>query len=386
MERRSFLKTVGAAGLAVGVTPAWSMNYAADIQGSGPDPSGTEQTSPETILLKDYRPRSLYKIPVSEVPKAKFPIIDMHSHAYAKTPEEIAEWVRNMDEVGVNSTIILTGATGREFDDIYRKYAVHPDRFELWCGFDYTGYDQPGFSQRALGSLEKCHAAGARGVGELHDKGKGLNSDTMTALGMHPDDARMDSLFERCGQLGMPVNIHVADPIWMYEAMDNRNDGLMNAFYWRLDNQPGIVGHSGMIDILERTVKRHSRTTFIACHFANLDYDLARLGQLLERHPNLFADISARYAETAPIPRFLSQFYAKYGDRLLYGTDMGFDKPMYRVTFRILETLDEHFYETEMFSYHWSLNGFGLPDEVLQKVYRTNAEKILTSRGARARA
>ena len=129
----------------------------------------------------------------------------------------------------------------------------------------------------------------------------------------------------------------------MYEPMNNKNDGLMNAFEWRLDNQPGIVGHSGMVDILERTVTKHSGTTFIACHLVNLSYDLTRLGQLLERHPNLYADIAARYAETAPIPRFVSQFYAKYGDRLVYGTDMGFDKPMYRVTFRILETLDEHF-------------------------------------------
>ena len=390
MKRRSFLKTVGAAGLAVGATPAWSMSYVADRQGMEPGSSLTDkapgQTSPEKILLKDYRPISLYKIPVTEVPRAKFPIVDMHSHAYAKTPEEIAEWVKNIDEVGIAKTIILTGATGKEFDDIYRKYAVYPDRFELWCGFDYTGYDQPGFGQRAIGALEKCHEAGARGVGELHDKGKGLYSDTIIALGMHPNDARMDSLFERCGQLGMPVSIHVADPIWMYEAMDNTNDGLMNAFYWRLDNQPDIVGHSGMIDILEQTVKKHASTTFIACHFANLDYDLTRLGEVLERHPNLFADISARYAETATIPRFVSQFYAKYGDRLLYGTDMGFDKSMYRITFRALETLDEHFYETDTFSYHWSMNGFGLPDEILQKVYRTNAENILTSRGARVHA
>jgi uncharacterized protein len=389
MKRRYFLKTVGTGGLAVGVAPAWSPSYAARSQ--DPD-SGTsnatkepEQASPETILLKDYKPRSLYKIPTTEVPKAKSPIIDMHSHPYAKTPAEIDEWVRNMDEVGVEKTIVLTDATGLEFDDIRRKYAAHLDRFELWCGFDYNGYDRAGFGPPAIRALEKCHEAGAGGVGELHDKGKGLVSGTVHAIGMHPDDARMDSLFDRCGQLGMPVNIHVADPIWMYEPMDNENDGLMNAFHWRLDNQPGIVGHSGMIDILERTVKKHSSTIFIACHFANLDYDLTRLGQILERQHNLYADISARYAETAPIPRFVSQFYAKYADRLLYGTDMGFDKPMYRVTFRILETLDEHFYERDMFSYHWSLNGFGLSDEILRKLYRTNAEKILSSRGTRAR-
>jgi predicted TIM-barrel fold metal-dependent hydrolase len=100
----------------------------------------------------------------------------------------------------------------------------------------------------------------------------------------------------------------------------------------------------------------------------------------------LYADIAARYAETAPIPRFVGKFYASHADRLLYGTDMGFDKPMYRVTFRILETWDEHFYERDMFGYHWSLNGFGLPDETLRKVYRTNAQKILSSRETRVRA
>jgi hypothetical protein len=374
MKRRSFLKSFGAAGLAAGVTPAWSMPH--------PEDAGkkTGQGSPETILLKDYRPKSIYKIPVTDVPKAKFPIIDMHSHAYAKTPGEIKQWVRNMDEVGIEKTILLTETSGQSFTDVQQQFAGYPGRFEIWCGFDYSGFDKPGFGPGAVSALEKCHGAGAGGVGELHDKGKGLVSDSVKALGMHPDDARMDSLFERCGQLGMPVSLHVADPIWMYEPMDKHNDGLMNAFRWRLDNQPGIVGHSGMIDILERTVEKHSHTTFIACHFANLDYDLLRLGQVLERHSNLYADISARYAETAPIPRFAAKFYSKFADRLVYGTDMGFDKEMYQITFRILETWDEHFYESDMFSYHWSLNGFGLPDEVLQKVYRANAENILRSR------
>jgi len=382
MKRRFFLKTVGAAGLASGITP-WSAAGAdspivAD-PGSGVAQT-SEQASHETILLKDYRPESIYRIPVTEVPKAKFPIIDMHSHAYAKMPEEIAEWVRNMDEVGIEKTILLTETSGQDFADVQRKFSAHPRRFEIWCGFDYTGYDQPGFGPQAIRALEKCHELGAGGVGELHDKGKGLVSEKVNAFGMHPDDVRMDSLFEGCGQLGMPVSIHVADPIWMYEPMDKTNDGLMNAYHWRLDNQPKIVGHSGMIDILARTVKKHPNTTFIACHFANLSYDLARLGQVLERHPNLYADIAARYAETAPIPRFAAKFYAKHADRLVYGTDMGFEKEMYQVTFRILETSDEHFYEHDMFGYHWSLNGFGLPNEILRKVYRTNAEKILNSR------
>jgi uncharacterized protein len=375
MNRRLFLKWANLAGLTAGL-PATS------AFGSTAGDSATKAASPDSILLKDYRPRSIYKIPVTDIPKAKFPIIDMHSHPYAKTALEIDRWVKTMDEVAVEKTIILTMATGAEFDEIRRKYSKYPDRFETWCGFDLSGYDKPGFGPAAVKELERCREAGARGVGEIHDKGQGLRSGKSNAPGMHPDDARMDSLLEKAGELGMPISLHVAEPIWMYQKMDRTNDGLMNAYEWRLDNQPGIVGSSGMIDILERTLARHRNTTFIACHFANLDYDLGRLGEVLGRNPNLYADIAARYAETGPIPRFAAKFYAKHVDRLLYGTDMGVDKAMYKVTFRILESLDEHFYAIDQFSYHWSLNGFGLSDEILRKVYHENAAKLLAGRRA----
>jgi uncharacterized protein len=389
MNRRSFLRATSAAGFACGIPSAISFSQVSEKSGPSPganlpEKKTTYPDSPERILLKDYRPKSLYKIPITEIPKAKFPVIDMHSHPYAKTPEEIAQWVRTMDEVGVEKTTILTMATGAEFDEIHRNYSKYPERFEMWCGFDFTGYDKSGFPNAAVRELERCHSAGARGVGEIHDKGKGLISGKSKTVGLHPDNPLVDPLFEKCAELGMPVSLHVADPIWMYQKMDKTNDGLMNAYEWRLDNQRNIVGLPGMIEILERTVQRHSKTIFVACHFANLDYDLAHLGELFDRNPNLYADISARYAETAPIPRFASQFYAKHADRLVYGTDMGFDKPMYRTTFRILESLDEHFYEIDQFGYHWSLNGFGLPDSVLRKVYHGNAAKLLTARTSNA--
>jgi len=384
LDRRAFLQWTKLAGLAVALPPAKAVaatqvSEKKDTAPAAPE-AATKAASPDFILLKDYRPQSIYKVPVTRISKAKHPIIDMHSHPYAKTSQQIDEWVRTMDEVGVEKTIILTMATGAEFDEIQKKYSRYPERFELWCGLDFSGHDKPGFGPAAVKELERCRAAGARGVGEIHDKGKGLRSGKSNAPGMHPDDPRTGALWEKCGELGMPVSLHVADPIWMYQKMDRHNDGLMNAYYWRLDNQPGIVTLSGMIDILERTVARHRNTTFIACHFANLDYDLARLGEVLDRQPNMYADISARYAETAPIPRFAAQFYAKYAGRLLYGTDMGFDKAMYRVTFRILESTDEHFYEIEQFSYHWSLNGLGLSDAILQQVYYDNAARLLASR------
>jgi uncharacterized protein len=381
MNRRSFLKSANAAGLALALPASTFAAQEKDRQEKEKKTTPTTAApNPNTILLKDYRPVSIHKVPVTHVDKAKFPIIDMHSHPEPKTDAEINTWLKNMDEVGVEKTIVLTMTTGKPFDEINAKYSKHPDRFEIWCGLDFTGHNMPNFPDSAVKELARCHDAGAKGIGEIHDKGQGLRSGKSTAPRLHPDDPRVDAIWEKAAELRMPISLHVADPIWMYQPMDKHNDGLMNAYEWRLDNQPNIVKLPGMIEILERTATRHRNTTFVACHFANLDYDLTHLGEVFDRNPNLYADISARYAETAPIPRFAAQFYEKYSDRLVYGTDMGYDTSMYRITFRILESQDEHFYEIDQFGYHWPLNGLGLSDEILQRVYHDNAAKLLKAR------
>lgn len=333
----------------------------------------------ENILLKDYRPTSVYNIPKTTVVRAKYPVIDLHSHPYATSDTEIEQWLKTMDEVGIAKTVILAYQTGKTFDSIYQVYSRYGDRFEIWCGFDYTGYNEKGWTNKAIKELERCYKVGAKGIGELGDKGSGLfYSGPNPAPGMHINDERMQPLLKRCGELGMPVSIHVAEPIWMYEPIDEHNDGLINAAKWKIDtSKPDLLGHAEMIITLEEAVRNNPGTTFIACHYANSSYDLSILGRLFDSYPNLFADIAARYAETAPIPRTTGVFYEKYQDRLVYGTDMGMDASMYRITFRILETLDEHFYEHDQFGYHWALNGLGLSDAVLEKVYSANAKKFL---------
>lgn len=348
-----------------------------EIDASPPLSEETAKTALD-LKLKDFTPVSAYKLPHTKVDKASYPVIDLHAHPYAKSQEQLEQWVQTMDEVGIDKTVVLTYATGAGFDSLYRVYNQYSDRFILFCGFDYTGYDEPGFGPAAVAELERCVKNGARGVGELGDKGKGLFYCNPTpAYGMHIDDPRMDPLIEKCGELGIPISIHVAEPIWMYLKMDSLNDGLMNAYKWRLDDQPDILDHGEMVGTLENAVKKHPGTTFIACHYANCSYDLNILGNLFDRYSNLYADIGARYAETAPIPRFVNKFFERYQDRLVYGTDMGLNKSMYQVTFRILESEDEHFYAHELFSYHWALHGYGLAPQVLEKVYRQNALRIL---------
>ena len=336
-------------------------------------------TAQNDILLKDYKPESIYRIPKTTIEKAKFPVIDMHSHAYAKTKDEVEQWVKILDKLGIKKTIILTTQTGKVFDSIYAVYSKYEGRFEVWCGIDYTGYNKDGWSEKAIKELERCYKVGATGIGELADKGEGMfYSKPTKAYGMHLDDKRLQPVLKRSGELGMPINVHVADPYWMYEPIDEHNDGLMNAAKWKIDtSKKNILLHAGLIKSLENAVKQNPETTFIACHFANCSHDLSILGKLLDANDNLFADISARYGETAPVPRYTKAFYEKYQDKLLYGTDMGLNSSMYQSTFRILETEDEHFYIRELFSYHWPLHGFGLSDSILKKLYYENANKII---------
>lgn len=380
MNRRQWMMLSGAAAT-VGRGAAW--------QAAEPGP-GMGNVTPDKLLLKDYRPVPIYRIPQTDINRAKYPIVDAHCHG-ARRPQQVDEMVTLMDAVNVEKTVIFTGAaTPQRFNEVCQPYAKHPGRFDLWCSFDLTGVEQPGFGPGAVKALEECHRLGGLGVGEISDKGSGFGSvgpagrragagTANPVIGPHPDDPRMDPLFDKCAQLGMPVNIHVSDPIWAYEPMDRTNDGLPNGYAWMIKLAPGMLGHNDLIESLERMAKKHPKTTFIACHLANLSYDLARLGQIFDRHPNLYGDISARFGDLAPIPRFAAGFFHEYQDRVLYGTDMAYTQRMFSSTFRIMESLDEHFYEFDLdvcYDYHWPLHGFGLPDDVLKKMYRENARQV----------
>ena len=346
---------------------------------------------PDKLLLQDYRPKSIFKIPVSEIPKAKYPVFDCHCHG--RWGETLEEKIKIMDTAGIERSVIFTGATSAEqFRQVRAQFGKYTDRFDFWCSLDLSHSEEPDFEQVALKALNECHAAGAVGIGEITDKGMGLGRSVgdgppgwpggtvqSKIMGPHPDDPRMDPIWDRCAQLGMPINMHISNIIWVYYPQDYTNDGLMNEFIWRLDTKPGIMRHEELIQSMDRMIGKHPKTTFILCHFANLDYDFTRLGQFLDKHPNMYVDNAAQFCETSTTPRATLAFYKKYPDRIVYGTDMTYHPRMFATTFRLLESLDEHFYEQDLyfnFNYHWPMNGLGIPDDILKKVYSENAKAI----------
>lgn len=177
----------------------------------------------DAVELKDWAPRPSLVVPETSVPKARYPAVDVHAHVLAKTPEEVAEWVRTMDEVGVETTVVLTGAVGEEFDKLAALYLkAYPTRFQLYCGMDRRDIDKPDYPQRAAAELERCYKHGARGVGEITDKGSGLTRDSKLprAQRLHADDPRLDLFWQKCAELKMPINLHVADHPSCWKPLD----------------------------------------------------------------------------------------------------------------------------------------------------------------------
>ncbi len=358
---------------------------------TGQDQSDQDNLA-ETLLVNDWWPETAHQVPRSDVSQAAYGAIDVHSHVYTENAQEVDKVVKMMDQVGVDKRIVLTGTNGDEFESLKERYARYPDRFELWCDLDFSGHSEDGWVEETVAALERCAEMGAGGIGEVHDKGKGLSPTLDPEAQMHPNDPRMDPIVEKLAELEMPINIHIAEPIWMYLPMDSTNDGLMRAHTWHVEDQDVTVSHSDMIDIMAETLERHPNTTFIACHLMNLNNNLDRLGGLLDEYPNLYLDIGARFAEFGTIPRHAADFFTEYQDRILYGTDYGFEvfgqvddvngdhstlAEMYRMTFRVLETADDHFYMHDLLGYRWPLYGLDLSDQVLEKIYRTNARRLL---------
>jgi predicted TIM-barrel fold metal-dependent hydrolase len=351
--------------------PEWSRIKYGDWGGpgvsAGPGPM-------DSILVKDYAPRSSVVTRETFVAKPKYPAIDCHVHVVARTPSEIAEWVRTMDEVGIETSVVLTGATGKAFDDLVdlmpKKY---PGRFLLYCGMERTDFEKPGYTERAVAELVRCHEKGARGVGEISDKGTGITRDSNLPGNrrLHPDDPRLDAFWEKCAELKMPVNLHMADHPSCWTPLDVYQERTPDYQHF---NQYGkdVPSFDELIAIRNRTLDKHPRTIFIACHLGNQGHDLAALSQSMDKYPNLYLDTSARDYEIGRTPVSSARFLARYRDRIVFGTDMGRQKSMYQIHWRLLETDDEYIPGRV----GWRYYGLSLPGTVLKALYRGTAVRI----------
>lgn len=356
-------------------------------------------TEPRTEMrLSDYRPRSRLRIGATRVPRPRFPAIDAHSHLGTAFG---GEWATRsatgladaLDAAGIEALVDLDGAWGDELRREIDRWATPlAGRIAVFAGLDYDRWaEDPVFGESEAERLRDGVAAGARGLKVW--KTLGLRARGPDGRLVAVDDPRLDPLWATAGELGVPVTIHVADPIAFFEPLDETNErweelqAHQDWHFWPTrpagrPDEPGFPPFDELLDGLEAVVHRHPSTTFIGAHVGCAAEDLARVDRMLEAYPNWNVDIAARIAELGRQPRRSRELFERWPDRILFGVDSGPDPDVYAVHFRFLETLDESFpYDADAESPpgqgRWAIHGLGLPDEVLRQVYRDNARRLI---------
>ena len=395
ISRRAWLAAMGA-GLAARPTETDAAG-AAQARVSPAQPAKAPASRPGTLPLEQFEPKSMLVVPQTEVTRAKFPVIDVHTHPTGRakrvagvphgeavrvaTPP--AEALAIMDARNVRTIVDLTGGVGAGLAETIRTFQQpHPDRFVVFTEPSYDRITDPRYAQWQGEELARAKQAGAHGLKVLKVLGLFLREKVTTGPLVKIDDPRFDPMWEACGALGLPIAIHISDPTAFFRPIDRFNER-----YEELQGHPdwSFTGKDYPSDAelraaRDRVLARHPKTTFIGLHVGHSSEDLGAAAASLDRFSNFHVEIAARIGELGRQPRASRRFFEKYQDRILFGTD-GLQDSLYPHYFRFLETEDEYF------PYgpgpvpgqgRWHIYGIGLPDQILRKVYSENAARLLS--------
>jgi len=331
------------------------------------------QLDPPTI--REYKPKSTLVVPQHPVPRAKFPVIDIHSHQ--PTPisnEELGRVIKGMEANNLRLLVNLSGSSGGRLQQGVQAIRNSPykDRMVLFANVDFRNVG-PGWSGRAAAQLEADIKAGAVGLKVFKDLG--MFDRKADGSRLHVDDPELDAVWEMCARLNVPVLIHVAEPQAFFDPLDYSNERWLElALYPDRRHQTGVRFEELMTE-RNNMVKKHPNTKFILAHFGWHGNDLARAGKLLDENPNVYYDVAAVLYDFGRQPRAAHEFFVKYQDRILFGKDI-YQPDEYPYYWRVFETNDEYFDYYRDYHAFWKLYGIGLPDQVLRKLYYQNALKV----------
>jgi predicted TIM-barrel fold metal-dependent hydrolase len=335
------------------------------------------------------------------------PRIDVHMHI---SPNGIDRLVKLMDRWGIDGAINLSGmypGPPRHMLEMQLEAARKTNgRVAVFANADFRLVMRvPDYGKAMAAQLEESKKLGA--VGLKVPKGLGLGYPSHDGQHLLPvDDPGLDPLFEKAGELGMPVAIHVGDPKAFWKPVNQANerwDELKAHPEWSFKGEaaPGVPWPSWeeLHKQFERLVARHPKTNFIGVHFGNDPEDPVEVARMLDKYPNLYIDTAARVPEIGRHdPEKMRRFYLKYQDRVLFGTDTGVgesqedmmygsnganppteadERRFFLSTWRYFETRDKHFESPTPIQGRWKIDAVGLPETVLRKIYFENAARLL---------
>ena len=330
----------------------------------------------QTVSFEEYDPPSSLVVPEHPLQKSKFPFIDVHSHQWRMGERDLGALAKEMDALNMGLMVNLSGGSGKSIADAVANIRGNePDRFVVFANLNFNNIDE-NWGERAAEQLQRDVEQGASGLKIF--KSLGFSVNDLDGYRVAVDDPRLDPVWAKCGELGIPVLIHTADPKQFWQPFDANNERWLELKTHpnRKRENDDPVPFETLIEEQHNVFKKHPKTIFIAAHMGWYANDLAYLGQLLDEMPNMMVEIGAVIAELGRQPRMANEFFAKYQDRVLFGKD-AYNPEEYYTYFRVLETKDEYFPYYKKYHAFWRMYGLGLPDDILKKVYYKNALRII---------
>lgn len=332
----------------------------------------------QEMQWEDYEPRSTLVVEEHPTAEAEYPFVDAHAHQWgigSMSESELDALVAEMDALNMAVMVNLSGGSGEALKEKVRNTEEHaPGRFVHFANIDFDHINDPNFAETAARQLEDDVRNGAKGLKIF----KNLGMSVFYANGerVHTDDPRLDPIWEKAGELDIPVLIHTGDPAPFWEPHDRFNERWFELKQRPRRKRPPEPSWETIMQEHWNLIRKHPETTFISAHLSWLGNDLGRLGRLLDEMPNMYTELGAVLGELGRQPRTAREFLIEYQDRVLMGKD-SWEPSEYHVYFRTLETADEYFPYYRKRHAFWRMYGLDLPDEVLRKVYYRNALRII---------
>jgi len=348
------------------------------------------QSEGQIMDFEQYNPPSTLVVPEHPVTSAKYPFIDVHNHQYRMPEQDLKELTHEMDKLNM---AVMVNLSGRGFkrtpsggydvnDGEYLKKAIAnakenaSGRLVVFTNISFVGVGEKDWTKNAVKELEEDVKAGAQGLKIYKSLGFSVNDNEGSRVGI--DDVRLDPIWAKCGELGIPVLIHAADPKPFWDEHDENNERWLELKVRprrkRSDTDP--VPWQQIIDEQHHIFKKHPQTKFINAHMGWYANDLGKLGELLDDMPNMYVEIGAVIAELGRQPKMANKFFEKYQDRVMFGKDSWHPEEYYTY-FRVLETDDEYFPYYKKYHAYWKMYGLNLPDNILKKLYYKNALQVI---------
>jgi predicted TIM-barrel fold metal-dependent hydrolase len=341
-----------------------------------PRPAQGREPELKPPTIREYKPKSQLVVPQHPVPRAKYPVIDIHSHQSTPiSPGDFDRVMKGMEENNLRILVNLSGGSGdrlRQGVEALRA-SKYKDRMVLFANVNFREGVGPGFGAKAAAQLEADFKAGAMGLKIFKDLGMFVRKADGSRLAV--DDPELDPIWQTCARHNAPVLIHIAEPPAFFEPLDYTNERWLElALFPDRRHQEGVRFGQLMTE-RNNMMKKHAKTNFILAHFGWHANDLARAGRLLDQNPNVYYDVAAVLYEFGRQPRAAHDFFVKYQDRILFGKD-SYQPDEFPYYWRVFETNDEYFDYYRDYHAFWKLYGIGLPDPVLKKLYYANALRL----------